>query len=643
MSGARLTTISDDRGAPPRMLQRSIRGELDWIAMKALEKDRARRYQTAGALAADVARHLEGLPLEAGPPSARYRFRKFARRNRALLTTASLVAASLIAGTALSAWQAVRATRAERQSQAEFRRARETVDRIFTRVAEDLKKTPGMEEIQRALLEDALEFYQDFLAVHGDDPEVRYEAARAAHRVGSIHELIGQHHKVETPLRQAIGLLDKLVADAPREAAYRADLAECHSDLGAVFGISHRTREAIEERRLALAQYEQLVKDHPDDPAYRRKLASRRCNLGMQLSTNGEKQFQEAERHLRTALAAWEQIRANSPPLAGDDLELSRMHHWLGNLLIGTSRWDEGARELNAALAILARLHAGDRDDPELRARFAHAKSYLASLNASQGRLEEAERLNREAIALLDPIVAAHPKVIYYSRRLAIDCLTLGRTLWARGRIPDADAAFRKSLAIQERIIAEHPGADPYPAMLADLLFEYGLFLDEANRPQESADAFRRAIEMAEELAANKSQGIWGQSRLIRFLSLCPAPQFRDADRAIALAKEKLRKAPAVATYWALLGAAHYRRGDWNSAAEALNRAGEIDPIDPYIPLLLAMTRWQRGDREQARSRYEDAARMIDTREASDMMLRRLRREAAEMIEVRPPPVPKAK
>ena len=69
----------------------SVRGELDWIAMKALEKDRRRRYETANDFAADVMRYLTDQPVEACPPSAWYRFGKFARRNRAILTTVGLV------------------------------------------------------------------------------------------------------------------------------------------------------------------------------------------------------------------------------------------------------------------------------------------------------------------------------------------------------------------------------------------------------------------------------------------------------------------------------------------------------------------------------------------------------------------------
>ena len=114
--GATLTTVSANRKADARHLDRTVRGELDWIVMKALEKDRRRRYETANDFAADVMRYLTDQPVEACPPSAWYRLGKFARRNRAALTTAALVVTTLIVGATVSAWQAVRATKAETEA-----------------------------------------------------------------------------------------------------------------------------------------------------------------------------------------------------------------------------------------------------------------------------------------------------------------------------------------------------------------------------------------------------------------------------------------------------------------------------------------------------------------------------------------------
>ena len=114
--GATLTTVSANRKLDPRHLGRTVRGELDWIVMRALEKDRRRRYETASDLAVDVLRYMTDQPVEACPPSAHYRFSKYARRHRAGLTTAALIGLALVVGTALSTWQAVRATRAEVQA-----------------------------------------------------------------------------------------------------------------------------------------------------------------------------------------------------------------------------------------------------------------------------------------------------------------------------------------------------------------------------------------------------------------------------------------------------------------------------------------------------------------------------------------------
>jgi serine/threonine protein kinase/WD40 repeat protein len=112
-SGQR-ASLAAVRRSDPESLSRLIRGELDWIVMKALEKDRNRRYDTATSFAADVRRYLDGDAVQAHPPGAIYRSRKFARKHRAALTTAGLFAALLVSGTLVSTWQAVRATRFQR-------------------------------------------------------------------------------------------------------------------------------------------------------------------------------------------------------------------------------------------------------------------------------------------------------------------------------------------------------------------------------------------------------------------------------------------------------------------------------------------------------------------------------------------------
>jgi hypothetical protein len=138
-----LSTVSAKRRAEPAKLNRLVHGDLDWIAMKALEKDRRRRYETPDAFAGDVARHLSNEPVLASSPSVPYLVGKYARRHKAGLCVAAALLLLLLAGAAVSTWQAVRATRAEHaqsllRQQAEQARADERQLRLQAEAREKI-------------------------------------------------------------------------------------------------------------------------------------------------------------------------------------------------------------------------------------------------------------------------------------------------------------------------------------------------------------------------------------------------------------------------------------------------------------------------------------------------------------------------
>jgi serine/threonine protein kinase len=102
-----ISTVSQHRGLDERRLSKILCGELDWIVMKALEKDRSRRYESASALATDIQCYLSDEPALACPPTTMYRFQKFARKHKPAIATATAIAVCLILGTTVSAWQVV--------------------------------------------------------------------------------------------------------------------------------------------------------------------------------------------------------------------------------------------------------------------------------------------------------------------------------------------------------------------------------------------------------------------------------------------------------------------------------------------------------------------------------------------------------
>jgi serine/threonine protein kinase len=128
LEGQALSTVSERRGVDNRHLGRILSGELDWIVMKALEKDRARRYETASAMSADIDHYLTDEPVLACPPSTTYRLSKFVHRNRPLIVTVSLVAAALIAGIIGTAWQANRAINQQKLAAAKAAESQAVVD-----------------------------------------------------------------------------------------------------------------------------------------------------------------------------------------------------------------------------------------------------------------------------------------------------------------------------------------------------------------------------------------------------------------------------------------------------------------------------------------------------------------------------------
>jgi len=161
------TTVAGHRRSDPRKLFQIVRGDLDWIVMKCLEKDRTRRYETANGLAQDIERYMHDEPVEACPPSTTYRLRKFARRNKTVLTTITLVAVSLMIGTGVSIWQAAEAVASKEEAvaskeiaeqqrsraQVSLGKALEAVDKMLTRVGDEtLKNVPLMDKVRREVL-----------------------------------------------------------------------------------------------------------------------------------------------------------------------------------------------------------------------------------------------------------------------------------------------------------------------------------------------------------------------------------------------------------------------------------------------------------------------------------------------------------
>jgi len=208
---ATLPSIAANRRTEPARLSVLVRGELDWIVMKALEKDRNRRYETANGFAQDIQRYLSDEAVLACPPSADYRFRKFARKHKALLATTALVSAALVLGLIGTTWQAIRATRAEQLAVANEERALENEQQALAeRDEKELARRQALDNADQARRASEAEFEQRQLAEIARESELQQrlkaeEAERRANQEAELAKAINQFL-----LEDLIGLTDSM-------------------------------------------------------------------------------------------------------------------------------------------------------------------------------------------------------------------------------------------------------------------------------------------------------------------------------------------------------------------------------------------------------------------------------------------------
>ncbi len=195
-----------------------MRGDLDWIVMKALEKDRARRYETAAGFARDVRRYLDGDAVEAGPPSARYRLGKFAQKNRAALATAAAFALLLVAATAVSTVMAVRASRASDAARAvldESEQSRKEAEAVSGFLVDAFKKPDEQVDGSKLRVVEVLDG-----AVKGLESDASIPPAikgKLFHVLGMSYKGLGQFLKSKEVMETAIKIRESALGPAHRD------------------------------------------------------------------------------------------------------------------------------------------------------------------------------------------------------------------------------------------------------------------------------------------------------------------------------------------------------------------------------------------------------------------------------------------
>jgi serine/threonine protein kinase len=420
-----LGSIAANRQVEPMRLNRLVRGELDWIVMKALEKDRNRRYQTANDLAQDIERHLHDEPVEACPPSTAYRFGKLARRNRAALAVVLAVVTALlllVGGLAVSnrmiaasrnetaealrerefALAGAKASAAEAQAQ---RQRAEESSRKALNAMRDLLISPAKNHaewsqipapLRRKFRDQAARFYASLLEGGTTDQALRYETAIGQRALGYLYQQTDGPEQAESLLRESVEILEGLHRESRGNPDYRRQLAKSHSTLLHTLWSLRRLDEAEAAARRSIDLYEGLMAERADCPGCADEVFDAYLSMGNLLAIDLGLPDDGKRMYLR-AIEIREQHAARIPAEPFTPSDRAKAYDSLAGLLIRLGRREEAADIYDRGL----------KADPNNTRRWYGA----AALYLSIGDVDRYRGACRELLDRSEKVAANNPNV----------------------------------------------------------------------------------------------------------------------------------------------------------------------------------------------------------------------------------------
>jgi tetratricopeptide (TPR) repeat protein/tRNA A-37 threonylcarbamoyl transferase component Bud32 len=462
---ADIETISLHRGTDARRLSQLVKGELDWIVMRCLEKDRARRYETASGLARDVEHYLRGEPVQAGPPSGAYRVRKFVRRHKALIATTGIVLAASILGTIGTSIGLLRAiherdasTRSQAKATQEAAKAAALNNFLLNMLGSaDPQLSKGKDVLVRDILDQAA---QEVKLNPPTDPET-HEAIE--HTLGTAYQALGiygiaaDHLRVSLNLRskkygpqsleaaRAMGeLADSLWDDleyAAAEPFYRQSLQIRQTLLGLDNAEVAASMQSVANMLQGKGDYEGAYENYQHALAIRRKIFSE-DNLDIARNLVGLAVLYRDDGKRDQAKGLVEEALRIQRKLLGDkDLRVADTLVVLGSVSGATS---ESVDSYQHALTIQKQVLGPDH--PRVAVTLTFLARKMEDLNnfgdEPEFLLREALRINRQAFG------QRHGEVARSLERLGE--LYLGRKAW-----PQAQQTLQQSLAMLRQTLGE--------------------------------------------------------------------------------------------------------------------------------------------------------------------------------------------
>lgn len=452
--------VIETEPVPPRLLNPDIPRDLETVCLKCLEKDYSRRYQSASELALDLRRFLHNEPVAAQPPSNTYRFIKFVRRNRLAVGSASTVALVLVAGSVVSTYQAVRATRAEHVAELERSTAvneRARAEDLLTFMLGDLRDQlarVGRLDVLEAVGNKAMAYFSSKNVQDLDDITLAHHA-KALTQIGEVRMAQARYADATSAFMEAYNRASALANRHPKEGTILFERGQAEYWNGYVHWQCGELESATHWLTLYYSTCKELVALDPSRISWQSELAYGHHNLAVLRQERGE--FATARADFIAELDTMEQINKSSPGDMDVRFRIADAHSWLGGLAEQQGNFEEARKEYLTQIIVLEQLAEPTRRSTRWQYRMADAWLHEAHLNIETGQFAAATSRLKDARLLLDVLVAHDPsnrRWLAASLNARLKEIMLARQ---RGDLLDASIQIDEARPQLEKLVAAEP------------------------------------------------------------------------------------------------------------------------------------------------------------------------------------------
>jgi len=444
--------IAEARGTEPRQLTRTLRGDLDWITMKALEKDRARRYGAPSDLTADIRHYLNHEPVLARPASVAYRSGKFVKRHKLALAVASVFALMVLAGAVAIVREAQIARMQEARAERRFNDVRSLANSLLFDVYDSIQDLPGSTPARRIVADRALHYLDTLSQESAGSPDLERELATAYERVGDVQANpffanLGDIAGGIQSYRKALRIRLDLAGDHPRAFSDQAALVATYMNLGLALENNLDFAAAMDAYRKAYAIATVWAVDRKDDPQAQETLAGVCFSLAILLADQGD--VDGSLNYYRKSAAIREAIRGGS--MAFRNQVQTRLAGVYGYMAGDFSL--EG--DFASAIALQSKTHdilaaqiAVDPQNSQLREFLLQSEYWTAKYSEQKGDYRQAISIYREAFAGYQKLSTADPRDALAMRYLGLCEMGMGNSLASLGNVAEGIQHGRQAVQI---------------------------------------------------------------------------------------------------------------------------------------------------------------------------------------------------